>query len=158
MNKATVTLLFVLLSTPAIAINTSVCERDNGEDNRYSTCELNHAPVIDLDINEMQSMGKVPEGYWEHWAIQPQENPVISHRFNESVLGIGVWSPEEEKNRSAGQNEETYSEWIMGHGLQLSIGIGSQSRNEPRLRIDYLWHEKLDDSVSFQVEIPLPTQ
>ena len=156
MNQTTVIIIVMLSAMPAMAINTAVCDREASQ-NRYSTCDKPSDTLIDLDFDEMESTNKVPDGYWEQWAIKQQDNPIISHRFDDSVLGFGVWKPEDQ-NRNQESSEETYSEWIMGHGLQLSIGLGSQERNEPRFRIDYQWHEKLNDSVSFQVEIPLPTQ
>ncbi|MBL4829967.1 MAG: hypothetical protein JKY55_08810 [Aliivibrio sp.] len=156
MNQATVIVIVMLSAMPAMAINTAVCEREESP-NRYSTCESRSDKLINLDFDEMESKGKVPDGYWEQWAIKQQDNPIISRRFEDSVLGFGVWRPEEQ-NLNQASSEETYSEWIMGHGLQLSVGIGSQERNEPRFRIDYQWHDKLNDSVSFQIEIPLPTQ
>jgi hypothetical protein len=89
--------------------------------------------------------------YWEDWVLQSETNPILTRSLASNYIGVGVWVPSELENRLHNMDTE---EWILSHGVQLSLGFGSKSSGEPRMRLDYRWHEKFDGDVMMQVEVP----
>ncbi len=89
--------------------------------------------------------------YWEDWVLQSETNPILTQSLASNYVGVGVWVPSELENRLHSMDTE---EWIMSHGLQLSLGFGSKSSGEPRMRLDYRWHDRYDGDVMMQIELP----
>ena len=40
------------------------------------------------------------------------------------------------------------------HGLKLSLGFGQKKAGEPRVRLDYRWHEVYQADWFMQIEVP----
>lgn len=93
----------------------------------------------------------IDTGYWEDWVLQSETNPILTRNLASNYIGIGVWVPSELENRLNSMDTE---EWIMSHGVQLSLGFGTKSSGEPRMRLDYRWHDRYDGDVMMQVELP----
>lgn len=91
------------------------------------------------------------DGYWSDWILNSETNPVLTQTLASSYFGIGVWMPSELEANFELDNAEA---WIRNHGLQFSLGIGDKKRGEPRMRIDYRWHEVYEGDVMMQVELP----
>jgi hypothetical protein len=64
---------------------------------------------------------------------------------------VGVWVPNELKDDLAEMDTE---QWLMSHGLQLSLGFGDKTSGKPRMRFDYRWHDRYDGDMMVQVELP----
>lgn len=89
--------------------------------------------------------------YWSEWALQTKDAPLITQSIKNNYIGLGAWFPEDlEEN----QRKMTTEEWLLNHGLQLSIGFGDKKDGEPRMRFDYRWHENQQPDVMMQIELP----
>jgi hypothetical protein len=91
--------------------------------------------------------------YWSTWALQNEEDPmsIYTQQVSSHFIGFSVWQPIAYAEESS---EMSYDEWIKSHGLQLSVGLGETKGKEPRMRIDYQWHDEHEDIMQFQVEVP----
>jgi hypothetical protein len=65
------------------------------------------------------------------------------------VLAFGCQKKYEEK-----YDDMTYSERLEATGLMFSLGLGERKEDEPRMRIDYRWHNQQPGDVMLQVEVP----
>lgn len=94
------------------------------------------------------------ESFWDKWAYSTGDDPLLTGYLSDSAVGFTVWQPEEYYDKKI-EEFESYGEWLESHGLQLSLAFGGekQGRNA-RFRIDYRWHERADDQVFMQFEIP----
>ncbi|MGD8110687.1 hypothetical protein [Vibrio sp. TRT 17S01] len=103
-------------------------------------------------ITEIANEQPKPEtSYWSDWVLKTETDPLITQSLAHSYFGIGVWMPSQLEERFSSM---TTQEWIMNHGLQFSLGFGERRIGEPRLRLDYRWHDKLDGDMMMQVELP----
>ncbi|GEM_PF-922694 len=89
--------------------------------------------------------------YWADWFLKADSDPLFTHKLATSYIGFGVWIPSELLDE---QSDMSTEEWLMSHGLQLSIGFGEKKAGEPRMRFDYRWHEDFDSVVMMQIEVP----
>lgn len=94
------------------------------------------------------------ESFWDKWAYSTGDDPLLTGYLSDSALGFTVWQPEEYYDKKI-EDFDSYGDWLESHGLQLSLAFGGeeQGRNA-RFRIDYRWHERSDDQVFMQFEIP----
>jgi len=90
-------------------------------------------------------------GYWSDWVLQSDTNPIFTQSLATSYVGLGVWVPSELEDRLTYLHPE---EWLLSHGLQLSLGFGKKNIGEPRMRLDYRWHDKYEGDFMMQVELP----
>ncbi len=90
--------------------------------------------------------------YWSDWVLKTETNPVITQSLSTNYFGIGIWVPHELEKQLDYMETDA---WIMSHGLQFSLGIGERNSGEPRIRLDYRWHETYDGDVMMQIELPL---
>lgn len=94
--------------------------------------------------------------FWLHWDDKFADSPVLMDHNSSTFYGLGFWMPtnydEQELTSAAGAED-----WILNHGLQMSLGFGDITGNKPRVRFDYRWHNNshVEDGVSMQVHIPL---
>ncbi len=89
--------------------------------------------------------------YWSSWALNEEASPLLSQSFASNYVGVGVWVPNELKDDLAEMDTE---QWLMSHGLQLSLGFGDKTSGKPRMRFDYRWHDRYDGDMMVQVELP----
>ncbi|PSV27052.1 MULTISPECIES: hypothetical protein [unclassified Photobacterium] len=94
--------------------------------------------------------------FWLHWDDKFADSPVLMDHNSSTFYGLGFWMPtndDDEAFTSAAGAED----WILNHGLQMSLGFGDISGQKPRVRFDYRWHNNshVEDGVSMQVHIPL---
>ncbi|KJY93761.1 hypothetical protein TW84_02510 [Vibrio neptunius] len=89
--------------------------------------------------------------YWADWVLQTETSPILSQSLASNYIGIGVWVPSELEDKI---NVAETEDWIMSHGLQLSVGFGEKKPGEPRLRLDYRWHDDYERDVIMQLELP----
>lgn len=159
MTKMSLVLVFGLLSVSAVACEKTyygVAEQIAIPDtyDKFRDCvpvklSADYPALGELDYDALQRpAGKDYSDYWSDWVLKAQTNPFLSQHFSSSYFGIGVWSPEED------EEEMTTQEWLMNHGLQFSVGFGEKEAGEPRLRLDYMWHEDQQDNLMMQVEVP----
>ena len=89
--------------------------------------------------------------YWSEWLLNSDTNPIVTQSLASNYIGLGVWVPSELEDQMSQMDTE---EWIKSHGLQLSLGFGDMNSGQPRMRLDYRWHEQRDGDVMMQVEVP----
>lgn len=99
-----------------------------------------------LDLNQSSN-----SNYWEGWDFEQREEPFLTSQYYSSFFGLSVWMPEEsEISPTMGQ----YSEWLLNHGVQFSVGIGNENGDTPRLRLDYKWHKDYAADLMLQLALP----
>ncbi|AZL86723.1 MULTISPECIES: hypothetical protein [Aliivibrio] len=126
-----------------------------------STCliplfEVNQFISQLYDITNQLESELFEESYWDKWEYSSGEEPypLLTGYLSDSAVGFTVWQPEEYYDKKI-EEFDSYTDWIESHGLQLSLAFGGEEKgNEPRFRIDYRWHEQVDDQVFMQFEIP----
>ncbi|MGP8306025.1 hypothetical protein [Vibrio sp. YIC-376] len=91
------------------------------------------------------------ENYWEEWAFKPHDTPILTQNLEKNYFGLGIWMPDELVKE---ESEMTTEEWIRNHGLMFSIGFGDKGDGQPRMRLDYRWHEYYDADWMMQIEVP----
>ncbi|WP_299689747.1 hypothetical protein [uncultured Vibrio sp.] len=89
--------------------------------------------------------------YWSDWALQSKDAPLLTRSSESNYVGLGMWFPEELEGE---QYDMSAEEWLLNHGLQLSVGFGEKVDGQPRLRFDYRWHDSHDADLMMQVELP----
>ncbi|WP_165313096.1 hypothetical protein [Vibrio ziniensis] len=89
--------------------------------------------------------------YWEKWGFKQDEEPFYTHKIAQSYIGVGVWMPTKLLKE---ESELTTEEWLRSHGLLLSLGFGSKKAGEPRMRMDYRWHEDYEVDLMMHIEVP----
>ncbi|MEZ8123019.1 hypothetical protein ACED64_00810 [Vibrio splendidus] len=89
--------------------------------------------------------------YWSDWVIQSKDAPLLTQSLESNYVGLGMWFPEDLEDD---QYDMSTEEWLMNHGLQLSIGFGDKVEGQPRMRFDYRWHDSRDADLMMQVELP----
>ncbi|MEZ8546483.1 hypothetical protein AB6D12_03210 [Vibrio cyclitrophicus] len=89
--------------------------------------------------------------YWSDWVIQSKGSPLLTQSLESNYVGLGMWFPEDLEDE---QYDMSTEEWLMNHGLQLSIGFGEKVEGQPRMRFDYRWHDSRDADLMMQVELP----
>ncbi|GAM55259.1 hypothetical protein JCM19231_5091 [Vibrio ishigakensis] len=89
--------------------------------------------------------------YWSNWMLKNVDDPILTQHVSEGYFGLGFYRPEE---MTLNDDELTYEEMIKTYGVLLSVGIGEKRKNEPRVRLDYQWHERHEDVFHVQVEVP----
>jgi hypothetical protein len=89
--------------------------------------------------------------YWSDWVIQNKDTPLLTQSLESNYVGLGMWFPEDLEDE---QYDMSTEEWLMNHGLQLSIGFGEKVDGQPRMRFDYRWHDSRDADLMMQVELP----
>jgi hypothetical protein len=100
-------------------------------------------------FTQAEEDAKSKEGhYWEEWAFNTENTPIISGRLDKNVLGVGFWAPHDLES-----TELNYEEWLQNQGVQVSFAVGDKGK-EPRVRFDYRWHDAHTPDVLFQVELP----
>jgi hypothetical protein len=86
--------------------------------------------------------------YWEKWAFNTENTPIISGKVDKNVVGLALWMPEDIDEAAL-----SYDEWLESQGFQVSFAVGDKGK-EPRVRFDYRWHDAHTPDVMFQVEVP----
>lgn len=61
--------------------------------------------------------------YWSDWVIQSKDAPLLTQSLESNYVGLGMWFPEDLEDD---QYDMSTEEWLMNHGLQLSIGFGEK--------------------------------
>jgi hypothetical protein len=89
--------------------------------------------------------------YWGQWGFEQEDEPLFTHKIAQSYIGVGVWMPTKLLKEQA---EMTTEEWLKSHGLLLSLGLGSKKKGEPRMRMDYRWHEDYEVDLMMHIEVP----
>ncbi|WP_261875235.1 hypothetical protein [Vibrio rarus] len=107
--------------------------------------------VDDLLVSTHLKEQSTTVGYWSEWMLQNVDEPLLTQRVDEGFFGLGIYRPYEMTDNDP---DLSYEDWIKTHGLQLSVGIGEKKKNEPRVRLDYQWHERHEDVIHVQVEVP----
>ncbi|MHA2738703.1 hypothetical protein [Vibrio harveyi] len=126
-------------------------------DNTMPVCEdiFDSVGVLSIDTLSWYTAEKQIEGptesYWDQWAFKSEDSPILTQNLDSNYFGLGLWMPEELRDDEAKMSTE---EWLRSHGLMFSIGFGDKNGSEPRMRVDYRWHEYYDADWMMQIEVP----
>ncbi|MCK6264274.1 hypothetical protein KP803_13420 [Vibrio sp. ZSDE26] len=89
--------------------------------------------------------------YWDDWVLESASDPMLTQSISSNYFGLGIWMPQVLEDQVSSMSTE---EWLMSHGVQFSVGFGDKKSGQPRMRLDYRWHDKYDGDVMMQVEVP----
>ncbi len=103
-----------------------------------------------FELNVFKENENVSE-YWEKWGFEQKDEPFFTHKIAQSYIGVGVWMPPELLKE---QSDMSTEDWLKSHGLLLSLGFGSKKKGEPRMRMDYRWHEDYQVDLMMHIEVP----
>ncbi len=155
-------ILLLLVSNMASACESFIF-RDETH-NPFETVELSDSRVLCISfINGMEYASKklfeldfikdneIVSEYWEKWGFKSDDEPLFTHKIAQSYIGVGVWMPPELLKE---QSEMSTDEWLKSHGLLLSLGFGSKKKGEPRMRMDYRWHDDYEVDLMMHIEVP----
>lgn len=94
--------------------------------------------------------------FWHHWSDDFADQPVFTEYNDSMYYGLGFWLPRKYDNENV-EDIVDAEQWVLNHGVQMSLGFGDPNNNSPRIRLDYRWHTKssVDDGISVQVHVPL---
>ena len=113
---------------------------------------LNYAQKQWLALsNVMDDEPTIIGSYWDDWVMNSAADPFVTQNISSNYFGLGVWMPQHLEDELSSMSTE---EWLMSHGVQFSVGFGDKKSGQPRMRLDYRWHEKYDRDVMMQVEVP----
>ena len=119
---------------------------------------LDFSTSIESFDQRMMELSGLSEGepestadYWSDWVIQIKDAPLLTQSLESNYVGLGMWFPEDLEDDQYDMSPE---EWLMNHGLQLSIGFGDKVEGQPRMRFDYRWHDSRHADLMMQVELP----
>ena len=165
MAKKSALLILSLFSSFAHACN----EYDSGIDSSTNALMLHLAeetcvPLSDTRLYPMSlyppetvTISHAPaeekRDYWSDWVLRTEANPVLTQNVANNYFGIGWWSPSTNEDEQQ-DTKLTTEEWLMNHGLVFSVGFGDKKNGQPRLRLDYLWHDEYQDNLMMQIEVP----
>ncbi|WP_240205604.1 hypothetical protein [Vibrio sp. CyArs1] len=101
-------------------------------------------------IEDEPPINSLQDSYWDQWLLTQESEPVLTGNIENSFVGIGLWVPEEIARH---KDEMSMQEWLMAQGLHFGVGFGEKGK-EPRLRLDYRWHQDYQGDMMMQVEVP----
>ncbi|WGV98423.1 hypothetical protein QF117_00190 [Vibrio sp. YMD68] len=134
----------VVLSNSSSGINNGVCF---SVDDTLNYAQKQWIALSDTFDDEPTVIGS----YWDDWVMNSASDPFVTQNVSSNYFGLGVWMPSVLEDQLSSMSTE---EWLMSHGLQLSVGFGDKKSGEPRMRFDYRWHEKYSGDVMMQFEVP----
>ncbi|MGY0615009.1 hypothetical protein [Vibrio sp. FJH11] len=126
-------------------------------DNTMPICEEMFDSVSSLSADALNwhisdvALDGTTENYWEEWAFKAHDTPLLTQNLEKNYFGLGLWMPEELVEEESKMSTE---EWIRNQGLMFSIGFGDKGDGQPRMRVDYRWHEYYDADWMMQIEVP----
>ncbi|PST94275.1 hypothetical protein C9I86_02695 [Photobacterium sp. NCIMB 13483] len=94
--------------------------------------------------------------FWNHWSDDFADHPVFTEYNDSMYYGLGFWLPRQYDNENV-EDIVDAEQWVLNHGVQMSLGFGDPNDDSTRVRLDYRWHTKssVDDGISVQVHVPL---
>ena len=101
-------------------------------------------------IEQKDPISSLQDSYWDEWLLNQESEPLLTGNIEKSYVGIGLWVPDEIARH---KDEMSMQEWLMAQGLHLGVGFGEKGK-EPRLRLDYRWHQDHQGDMMMQVEVP----
>ena len=94
--------------------------------------------------------------FWNQWSDDFADYPVFTEHNDSMYYGLGFWLPRKYDNEDV-EDIVGAEQWVLNHGVQMSVGFGDPDDDSTRVRLDYRWHTKssVDDGISVQVHVPL---
>lgn len=165
--KTHVSLLGIIIAIPlhVNAEDRSTCLQESYDSysrkiySQDSTCLV---PLFEVNqfINQLTQITEkiedevFEESFWDKWAYSTGDDPLLTGYLSDSAVGFTVWQPEEFYDKKM-EEFDSYGDWLESHGLQLSLAFGGEEKGKKtRFRIDYRWHERANDELFMQFEIP----
>lgn len=137
--------------------NASTCQLSNNIDSIPFIHIKNDAYSQTQRFNDWKQ-DQVDNGgeFWSHWSDDFADLPVLTEYNDSMYYGLGFWLPRKYDNDDV-ENVLSAEQWVLNHGVQMSLGFGDPNSNSTRVRLDYRWHTKsdVDDGISLQVHVPL---
>jgi|GEM_PF-3128626 len=104
-----------------------------------------------FSISQFSTKEQSTTEYWSNWSMESTSDPLLTSKLEKNHFGLGIWTPDEYAENF---DDLSYYEQLKAQGVSLSLGLGEQDGDEPRMRIDYRWHQKAEDGVQLQIEVP----
>ncbi len=126
-------------------------------DNTKNACEAQSDSASKLTTDTLHwsasqlALDKSEKNYWDQWAYKKDYTTMLTKNLQKNHFGLGLWMPEDLMEE---ENEMQMDDWLLNHGLMLSVGFGNKSDGEPRMRLDYRWHDYYDADWMMQIELP----
>lgn len=94
--------------------------------------------------------------FWNLWNDDFSDHPVFTDHNDSMYYGLGFWLPRKYNNEEVDDVVDA-EQWVLNHGVQMSLGFGNPNDDSTQVRLDYRWHTKsnVDDGISLQVHVPL---
>lgn len=94
--------------------------------------------------------------FWSKWNDDFADHPIFTEYNDSMYYGLGFWLPRKYNNEEVDDIDDA-EQWVLNHGVQMSLGFGSPNNDGPQVRLDYRWHTKnsVDDGISLQVHVPI---
>ncbi len=121
-----------------------ICEETSDSVSELKTKTLNWA-TSKIDVKESK------KNYWEQWAFKNNQTSILTSKVEKNHFGLGVWMPKELMEEESKMDTEVL---LLSHGLMFSVGFGNKGDGQPRMRLDYRWHDYVDADWMMQIEVP----
>ncbi len=162
MKSFAATILLLLVSNMAHACESFIFQDETH--NPFETIELSDSRVLCISFmngieyasNKLFELDFIKDNeniseYWGKWGYKSDDEPFLTHKIAHSYIGVGVWMPADLLEE---QSEMSTDEWLKSHGLLLSLGFGNKKKGEPRMRMDYRWHDDYEVDLMMHIEVP----
>ena len=102
-----------------------------------------------------QDHGYNTNEFWNKWSDDFADHPIFTEYNDSMYYGVGFWLPKKYDHEEI-EDMVDAEQWVLNHGVQMSVGFGNPSSNSTHIRLDYRWHTKssVDDGISLQVHVP----
>lgn len=114
----------------------------NEQDQRFNDWKQDHG----YNTNE----------FWNKWNDEFADHPIFTEYNDSMYYGVGFWLPKKYSHEEV-EDMVGAEQWVLNHGVQMSLGFGDPNSNSTHVRLDYRWHTKssVDDGISLQVHVPI---
>jgi hypothetical protein len=102
-----------------------------------------------------QDHGYNTNEFWNKWSDDFADHPIFTEYNDSMYYGLGFWLPRKYDHEEI-EDMVDAEQWVLNHGIQMSVGFGDPNSNSTHIRLDYRWHTKssIDDGISLQVHVP----
>ncbi len=94
--------------------------------------------------------------FWNQWNDDFADHPIFTEQNDSMYYGLGFWLPKKYDHEEV-EDMVDAEQWVLNHGVQMSLGFGASNKDSTQVRLDYRWHtnSRVDDGISLQVHVPL---
>ncbi|WP_146147117.1 hypothetical protein [Photobacterium kishitanii] len=102
-----------------------------------------------------QDHGYNTSEFWNKWNGDFADHPIFTEYNDSMYYGLGFWLPKKYDHEEV-EDIVDAEQWVLNHGVQMSVGFGDPGSDSTHVRLDYRWHTKssVDDGISLQIHVP----